>query len=143
MFNEWNHSQTYFTVTNKFILMVNSKVKYTRDMWKTMSKAFFTARDKGLDVDTCAEVAASKLIKKFGDRFDSVSPAGVRSKCYELKRRGYDYKSDTLIGATTTTKKETTPAKTAKTVEVMDYDAGNVKQVSFKVGDVEITMVFK
>jgi len=123
--------------------MVSSKVKYTRDMWKTMSKAFFTAKDKGLDVDTCAEVAAGKLIKKFGDRFDSISPAGVRAKCYELKRRGYDYKSDTLIGETTTPKKETAPAKTTKTVEVMDYDAGNVKQVSFKVGDVEITMVFK
>jgi len=67
----------------------------------------------------------------------------VRAKCYELKRRGYDYKTDVLTKTDKTPKKETTPAKTAKTVEVMDYDAGNVKQVSFKVGDVEITMVFK
>jgi len=123
--------------------MANSKIKYTPDMWPVMSRAFFKSRDKGIDVDTCADIAASKLIKKFGDKFDSISPAGVRAKCYELKRKGYDYKTDTMTNETKTPKTKTTPAKTAKTVEVMDYDAGNVKQVSFKVGDVEITMVFK
>jgi len=134
----------------------NHKVKYTRDMYKTMCKTFFGSKAKGLDVEACADITAGKLIKKYPNSFDTISPAGVRAKCYQLQREGYNYKTDTFadqdVEQVKKMKQKDTKAKdekfrNAEDVKVVGYHKEERKVISdvisMTVRGVEITMVFK
>lgn len=91
---------------------------YQRHMYQTMCKTFFRLRDKDVDVNTAAETVKRKLEKKFPEfKGIELNSAGVRAKCYELRRKGYDYKLDKFIKDEYPTPKKKEKKESSKSIE--------------------------
>lgn len=111
--------------------------KYTPKMYPLMCKTFWDARSKSdKSCDESAKAALRALKKEFPDL--QSNPAGIRAKCYELRRNGYDWQTDSFK------KKAVQEPKAIVEQVVSSPEAGSPKQMIMKMPNVgiEITIMF-
>lgn len=111
--------------------------KYTPKMYPLMCRTFWEARSKSdKSCEQAAKTALRALMKEYPD-LDG-NHHGVRAKCYELRRNGYDWETDSF--------KQKLKQDTKAVVEqvVSSPEAGAPKQMILKMPNVgiEITILF-
>lgn len=111
--------------------------KYTPKMYPLMCKTFWDARSKSdKSCEEAAKTALRALQKEYPDLKGNAQ--GVRAKCYELRRNGYDWQTNSF--------KQKPAQKTEAVVEqvVSSPEAGSPKQMTLKMPNVgiEITILF-
>jgi hypothetical protein len=111
--------------------------KYEPEMYSLMCRTFWESRSKSdKSVEDASKAALKALERVYPDL--KGNHQGIRAKCYELRRNGYDWETDSF-------KAEVKPP-TQQVVEqiVTAPKAGSPKQMIMKMPNVgiEITIMF-